>query len=84
MPGTERVPATAQPSGTKAKHALGFGRGANRKKQKGPLKARLRELLSTLATTESAQELQEAAKRWFFNKRANTAKPPLGIGSTKK
>lgn len=26
----------------------------------------------------------EAGKRWISNKRANTSKPPLGIGSTRK
>jgi hypothetical protein len=75
---------TAQKNGTLAKHALGFSRGASRRKQKGPLKLRLRELLATLATTESTQELQEAAKRWFHNKRTSTSKPPLGIGNTRK
>ena len=87
---TTRVPATVQPSGSVAKHALRFSRGKKHREKRYtlpdgtlPLKAQLRALLAREAKNESEQELQLAARRWFANKAANTQKPPQGIGRTR-
>lgn len=39
----------------------------------------LKEFARTLAAAGN-----ESAQRWLHNKRVNTSKPPLGIGSTRK
>ncbi len=44
----------------------------------------LKEFVKKSLRGENGEETKSAAETWSFNKRANTAKPPLGIGRTSK
>jgi len=44
----------------------------------------LRAFARAMAATPEDSDLKASAQRWLYNKLANTSKPSLGIGSTRK
>jgi len=74
----ERVPATPKPSAHSAIRTAWL----NRKKEAGAEDLSLKTFAQHHALSPGS--LGEKCKNWFFNKRENFSKLPLGIGSTRR
>lgn len=73
----EREPAKIRPAGQKTV------KSAHRRRLKVEPGISLKQFVKTQASLGD-KEFETAVKNWIFNKHANTSKPPLGLGATRK